>query len=521
MSGPHAIRRGEEQWQDWLDGELPEDQHEALATALGEEAAAQRAVDLYQAHRLLGLVHADDGDRFVGATIRRLPAGKGFSDEVMAHIDRLHPRPRWPRSVAWAAAALLMIALGLGGWLALQPPPAPVATLVAGQDARWSGLQPMDGARLPPGAYQLTDGRALIHGDGGAQIAVTAPARFILHTAERVSVLAGTIALRLDAGSHGFTITTAVGDIVDRGTEFVVRIAAEGTEVHVIAGRVICVRTDAPTSELVAGQALRLRSPSDPGETIPLGALDFDQALPTRIAEAAAAGLTAYDGFAYRPNDDALRDGGTGWSGAWQRGVSGLDAEPLTMLAQGLGPAGQAVSGRALVLAGVRQTTLKRTLMEPLAAGRAGTHYLSFLYRLDQPAGERSAQVEDTLRVALVSSDDGERIGLGLRAGHPYLAGVSEVSPLSVETGRLQRVILRLTGNADGSEESALLMLPAEATPAVEPATWHITSALHRRSAALVRLELGFAAGSRSVVDEVRLGATWATVAGALPAATP
>ncbi|HEX3134968.1 MAG TPA: FecR domain-containing protein [Planctomycetota bacterium] len=518
MSGSHPTQRSDEQWQDWLDGELPEEQHDALAAALADDATAQRAVDQYQAHRLLGLVHADDAERFVRATVRGLPAsGMKFSDEVMTHIDRLRPRPRWPQYVGWAAAALLLIAVGTGTWLTLQPPPAPIATLVTSQDAHWSGAHPMDGARLRPGNYQLTDGRVLIHGDGGAQIAVTAPARFALHTPERVSVLTGTIALRLDPDSHGFTIATAVGDIVDRGTEFVVRIADQGTEVHVIAGSVACVRTGTPTTDLVAGQALRLRSITDAGEAIPLGALDFDNVLPDTISETAAAGLTAYDGFAYRPHDDTLRDGGTGWSGAWQRGVPGLDAEPLTMLAQGLSPTGQPVSGRALDLSGVRQNTLKRTLIEPLATGRIGAHYVSFLYRLDQPAAERSAQAEDTLRVALVSNDDGERVGLGLRDVHPYLVGVSEVSPFTVETGKLYRVVLRLTATNDGREESAVLISPAGTSPTSEPTTWTIIGALQRRSAALVRLEIGFAAGSRAVLDEVRLGTTWTTGVGIPP----
>ena len=52
-------------------------------------------------------------ERFVRATIRRLPAsGKKFSDEVMTHIDRLRPRPRWPQYVGWGAAAPAGLARG-------------------------------------------------------------------------------------------------------------------------------------------------------------------------------------------------------------------------------------------------------------------------------------------------------------------------------------------------------------------------------------------------------------------------
>jgi hypothetical protein len=523
MSGSHPIHRSDEQWQDWLDGDLPEEQHDALATALNDDAAAQRAVDQYQAHRLLGLVHADDADRFVRATVRRLPTnGKKFSDEVMAHIDRLRPRPRWPQYVGWASAALLLIAVGIGAWLTLQPPPAPIATLVTSQDARWSGSHPTDGARLRPGSYHLTDGRVLIHGDGGAQIAVAAPATFTLDSGTQARIGHGTIAVRLDPGTHGFNLVTPFGMVIDEGTEFMVDALGESTEVHVFAGAVDVWNGPGPyvstatLPPLIAGQARRYRAEPGThqahGETIALSDRDFDTLLPAGIADHAAAGLLAYDGFAYRPHDDNLRDGGLGWSGAWQRGVAGIDAEPLTMLAQGLSTANQPVSGRALELSGVRQTTLKRTLMEPLATGRVSTHYLSFLYRLDQPAPERSAQAEDTLRVVLVSNDDGERVGLGLRDGHPYLVGVSEVSPLRVESGKLYHVILRLTATSDGSEESAVLVSPIDAIPVNEPATWTITSALNRRTVPLTRLEIGFASGSHAVLDEVRIGNTWTNV---------
>jgi hypothetical protein len=521
VSGPDA---GDELWSDLLDGELPDDRAEELRTVLADGAMLQRAVDHYQLHRLLGLVHADDRAAFVTATMGRLPKdGRRFSDEVMAQLERAAPRRRdWRYLVGWSSAALLLVACGAGAWLLTRPPPAPVADLMMAQDARWGGAhRPHEGGRLAPGRYLLDSGRALIRCDGGARLAVVGPAVFDLDGADSARLLSGSLATRLAEGAGGFTLRTPAGLVRDLGTEFLVDAADGATELHVIAGSVAlhpgahADGGEGAATPVTAGTALRLR-PDRPAEAIPLTARDFDQLVPARLAQEAGAGLTLYEGFAYHPQRDGALAGGDGWAGPWGRGSPGDTAGEFPLAGDSLPAAGTPRSGRALRLQGDHLRVFKRVLATPLAMGGEATRYLSFLYRCDRRGIDPA---EDLVRVILSADpQQDQRWSAGIFQGRYALVnagGLTTLGPEADPQAGVLRFVVKLVGSQAGEDRLFLLVQPASTPlPAQEPAAWTVTGHPFRQDAELSQMHVAWAAGSEGVVDEVRMGGSWPAIRG-------
>lgn len=517
-------RAADAPWNDYLDGELPEEHHDALRAALTDEATLRRAIDQYQLHRLLGLVHADDDARFVSATMTRLPGnGQRFSDEVMAQIARVSPpRRAWLHRVGWAAAALLLIAIGSGTWLASRPPPEPVAILLMAEHATWVGTQPSEGQRLRPGRYTLTAGRALIHCDGGAQLALTAlsaPLTIELLDSNSAALHSGVLVTRLSDGAHGFTLRTPIGNVVDRGTEFLVDAGSDATEVHVLTGAVAIstsITTTITPPPLVAGQALRFRPVSGAtqvtAESIPLTTRDFDSLVPERIARAAASGLDVYEGFAYHPQQRKL-DGGSGWDGPWGRGPLTHHAGPFALQANSL-PSVGGTSGRALTLSGEHERVVKRLLATPIAMNRDGAHYLSFIYHAHQLPNN---DTEDLLRVILsAGAEQDKRLSVGIFHNRLALASAGAPTAFSreLETGSL-RVVVKVVTSATGDDRLfALVQSATRPLSPSEPTEWTLTGRPFSEDAALREMHIAWASGSAAVIDEVRLGSSWKAVAG-------
>lgn len=189
-----------------------------------------------------------------------------LEQQVMA---RIAPRPhrRW----RWAAAALLLVALGalaalatLGDRPAPEAPVGDFARLRHVQEVRWSGASaPADGARLRPGVLDLAGGVIEVVGDNAARVLVEGPARLELISPMRLRLHHGRLTTDIPPSAHGFTVVTPGAQIVDLGTEVGVEVGRDGqAHVQVFSGAVDLALDGRPggslSGRIIAGMARRV-----------------------------------------------------------------------------------------------------------------------------------------------------------------------------------------------------------------------------------------------------------------------
>src|SRR5207248_3774919 len=120
---------------------------------------------------------------------------------------------------------------------------------------------------LPAGALRLKSGFAHIQFYSGATVILEGPAEFWLTSRTAAYCASGKLRAKVPPQAQGFTIGTPTVDVVDRGTEFGLRVDGEDkAEVHVFQGKVEMYgpNEDAqapPRSELTTGQSVRLDGP--------------------------------------------------------------------------------------------------------------------------------------------------------------------------------------------------------------------------------------------------------------------
>jgi hypothetical protein len=171
---------------------------------------------------------------------------------------------------ALAAAALLL------AWLLPRPSrhiPGPggeavddsVAVLLQSHSAVWDkgDLPTRPGAALVPGWLHLKSGVAHIEFYSGATVILQGPADFQLIGRNEAYCARGSLRATVPPQAQGFTISSPKLDLVDRGTEFGLRVGADDkTEVHVFRGKVDLFdspqRVAAAPRELTSGNGIRL-----------------------------------------------------------------------------------------------------------------------------------------------------------------------------------------------------------------------------------------------------------------------
>ncbi len=153
---------------------------------------------------------------------------------------------------------------------AQEPVDSTVAVLLRTQGAEWeeSGLPTRAGAALPPGRLRLKAGYAQIEFYSGATVVLEGPADFRLISPKEAYCTSGKLWATVPAQAQGFTIGSPRLDLVDRGTEFGMRVNGNETaEFQVFRGKVELYPTGssrAPESrqELKTGDGLRLDGPA-------------------------------------------------------------------------------------------------------------------------------------------------------------------------------------------------------------------------------------------------------------------
>ena len=169
------------------------------------------------------------------------------------------------RAYAISAAALLSVVLLLV--LSGKPQPSDAglsyegcAVLARSLDATWEGAAPAAGAVLPKGRLVLSSGWVQIEFFSGARVIVEGPADFELVSNNEAQCRYGRVRALVPPQAEGFAIRTEGLRLVDRGTEFGLRVERGGEkEVHVFQGRVELHKGGAP-KDLAVGEALRIDS---------------------------------------------------------------------------------------------------------------------------------------------------------------------------------------------------------------------------------------------------------------------
>jgi hypothetical protein len=150
-----------------------------------------------------------------------------------------------------------------------EPTDDSVAVLLQAPEARWdeTGLPTRPGAPLRPGRLRLKAGSAHVQFYSGATVLLDGPADLRLISANEAYRAEGKLRATVPPQAQGFTIGSPKLDLVDRGTEFGLRVDGGGrTEVHVFRGKVDLYgagadRGAAARQELTTGQGLRLDGP--------------------------------------------------------------------------------------------------------------------------------------------------------------------------------------------------------------------------------------------------------------------
>ncbi|AMV18001.1 LamG-like jellyroll fold domain-containing protein [Planctomyces sp. SH-PL14] len=140
-----------------------------------------------------------------------------------------------------------------------------VALVRADSSAEWeSGMAPVHaGSRLAPGALRLKSGFVEIEFYSGAAVVLEGPADFEIVSPMEAFCSRGKLRATVPPHAKGFTIGTPRLDLIDRGTEFGLRVdGTASTEVHVFEGKVELYKTGerrvAPERELTTGEAIRI-----------------------------------------------------------------------------------------------------------------------------------------------------------------------------------------------------------------------------------------------------------------------
>ncbi len=193
------------------------------------------------------------------------------------------PRKRRRRSTWLLAGALALTGLAAALLIALLLPkhhknPHPsvtteavdnsVAVLLQSHDAVWdkSDLPMRPGTPLSPGWLHLKSGVAHIEFYSGATVILQGPADFQLIGRNEAYCSRGSLRATVPSQAQGFTIGSPKLDLVDRGTEFGLRVGADDkTEVHVFRGKVDLYdgpqRIAGAHRELTSGKGIRLDGP--------------------------------------------------------------------------------------------------------------------------------------------------------------------------------------------------------------------------------------------------------------------
>ncbi len=506
---------------DYLDGRSTPEKVERLSAILRENTAArERYLRMAAVHSTLATEDWLWTEQ--AASTASTAAPRGFS---------------WRMWTALGMAAALVVAMVSVSHRSPLPsnPPVALGTLLFSQDCVWRMPNPpREGERLGAGVLKLQSGTALVRLDSGAEIALRGQTEITLERQGEIRLLRGDIVVRDTQELAGLSLHTPPLTVTDVAPEFAVRVEPDGTtDLHVLVGSLSYVTTtgvDQTARTIAEGEAERV-SHTAGQRSIPLKSERFAAVVNAARPGPRADLMTAYEGFYYPPGPLSLADGtrGKGWLGPWRlrnaeerQSPSEEPSTPVLNIVHGQMNVTWPVPGGRLGMlelpAGA--TYLVRELALPLVLNEDRITYLSFMVRDPaMPGPNLGAGRGDNIRLTFRASHDyfGEHVSFGIHGQRAQIltaAGVGFFSPLLVPTDQTTLWVGKIVSRRNGEDEVHFRVYgEAESLDYAEPQAWHVvTRGLDLRA----RLDLVLISSNRDaprIVDELRIGPTWRSVA--------
>lgn len=548
-----------------LDGEASGQEIQELQSLVEDDpVVASTLADRLVEHRLLGYLHQPfDAELCTGAVMDAIEsseatAANAILDKILdaSSADGVESsRETWnrriqPMGMFVAAAAVCLLFVGTWGVLvgfprdrddpgrrATESDPGeivPVATVLLQENCVWTDRVSLsEGERLDPGILELTSGTAVMRFDGGAELIMVGPAVLDLASATRVRVHLGDVVVRADDGVEGFVVLTPTSEVIDLGTEFAVNVSDTGkTEVHVLDGQVSYRRIDAAAELaklLQAGEGIAIDEEGG-ARAIPMNSPRFKEFVKRINPQSRADLLMAYEGFNYSPGSLPLEqsDVGMGWDGPWRRR---LPEEQWIPTEDTTPEAFEIVHGQLNVswpVPGGRLGMLKlppgksfyvRPLRDAIDLSEDGVTYFSLMVR-EIERTENQEPPYDRVRITFRSSEDyngdalsfghGQRYRPRIRAGK----GILFTSPIVFPAEQTTLWIGKILARAGGEDEVYFRIYGEnEKLDYAEPATWHVVTRALNSDAKLDRVLMSSTGSSGRIIDELRIGPTYRSVA--------
>lgn len=281
----------------WLAGTLTKPESERL-TALARNHPELRAemASLLGVDRLLKQqsLQVSSSDVFAAELVARLSKQSGDPSEMASRVVRriqdLQPisasrrvpqvssRQTRPSPGAWLGLAAAFLIIGALAALILSGPNrAQAGAMVSGAEAVvWADGQPpiRVGGRIRTDAIQILGGFISVRFPSGATVLLEGPAKLRMLGDNKARLEHGKAVAEVPTPATGFIMESPDAHILDLGTKFGMRVgASEGTEVHVLQGKVEAASLENGTAQpLIESEAVRISS----GGTV---ALPADQTL--------------------------------------------------------------------------------------------------------------------------------------------------------------------------------------------------------------------------------------------------
>ena len=549
-----------------LDGEASAQDVAELQSLTADDAElASQLADLIVEHRLLGLIHQPfDAEMFADSVMNAIAQEERSAADAI--IDKIHEsgtdirgvatnrvgsrRSRFKYASGIFAAVAMSLAFVTGGWLYLtfisdqvgtSVPVADstfvnasIATLLLEENCFWRTDSVLDeGERLEAGLIELAKGTAVLRFDGGAELVMVGPVAVNLKSAACVHVHHGDVVIRANEGADGFVVLTPTSEVVDLGTEFAVKVKHDGkTEVHVLEGEVTYRKIDAP-HELVkilrAGQSVAIGKNGQP-VAVPMNSPRFKDYLRKINPRSRTDLLSAYEGFNYSPGILPLEKSsvGIGWAGPWRRRT----ARERTLPSEDTSPSHfEIVHGRMNVtwpVPGGRLGMLKlpagnsyylRPLKKSIDLDGDGVTFFSLMVR-ETTRPTRTGKRRERLRLTVRSLSNyyADYISFGHHSGYqPQVRtgnGVLHSSPVIIPVEQTTLWIGKIVSRAQGEDEISFhIFIEDDVLGYAEPATWHVVTRNFESNSRFDCLLLSSEGTTERIVDEIRIGPTWRSVA--------
>ena len=329
-------------------------------------------------------------------------------------------------------------------------------------------------------------------------------------------------------GAQGCTLHTPVSEFVDLGTEFAVVVETSGaTELHVHDGEVKFGEKEI----LNAGKALRFdTTKADPHE-VALTAPRFEEVIRKANPRPRADLMTAYDGFHYSPGLLSLTETsrGKGWKGPWRRRSdeechrSSAEVTPdhFRIVHGEMNVTWPVPGGRLGMLEMPGNSFYVRELDHhiPMDSDRI-TFFSLMVKETERPEGSGASRRREALRLTFRNSSD--YFGEALSFGHgprfvPHIqSGLDGCfrSPFPLPAEQTTLWIGKIVSRRHGADEIYFRVYgEKDELDYAEPATWQVASRHLERDARFDLVLLSSTGESTRIVDELRIGPTWRSVA--------